>query len=89
MAQYNATFHTYPEDTIEMTGYSRPRGTWESNWLSMKIARGEITVFFPDLTAMSAFALQVQAAVDLAIRERANDDHEPPTPVERAVGSDA
>lgn len=89
MAQYNATFHTYPEDTIEMTGYSRPRGTWESNWLSMRIARGEITVFFPDLTAMSAFALQVQAAVDLAIRERANDDYKPPTSVEATVGGDA
>ena len=74
MSQYNATFHTYPEDVIEMTGYSRPRGTWESNWLSMRIARGEITVFFPDLTAMTAFGLQVQAAIDLAIKERANDD---------------
>jgi len=89
MSQYNATFHTYPEDRIEMTGYSRPRGTWESNWLSIKIARGEMTVFFPDLTAMSAFALQVQAAVDLAIRERANDNDQPPTPVEATVGGDA
>jgi len=48
-----------------------------------------MTVFFPDLTAMSAFALQVQAAVDLAIRERANDNDQPPTPVEATVGGDA
>ena len=89
MSQYNATFHTYPEDVIEMTAYSRPRETWETNWLSINVARGNMTVFFPDLTAMSAFALQVQAAVNLAIRERANDDYEPPTPVTRTVGADA
>ena len=74
MSKYNVTFHTYPEDVTEMTGYSRDRGTFDSNWLSIRMARGEMTVFFPSLTAMSAWALQVQAAVDLAIRERANDD---------------
>ena len=40
------------------------------NWLSFKWAGNEVTLFFSDLTAMAAFARQVQNAVGEAIDER-------------------
>lgn len=70
MAKYTSTFHMEVDDNVEMTGYSQNRGTWESNWVTIKMARGDMTVFFPSLTHMSAFALQLQAAVDLAVETR-------------------
>tara|TARA_R100001463_G_scaffold48448_1_gene97529 strand:+ start:1244 stop:1498 length:255 start_codon:yes stop_codon:yes gene_type:complete len=61
------------ESSTSVDANSKHYPTFDTNWVTIKIDRAELTVFCHDLQQMAVLAKQLTFAVDQAIRERVND----------------
>ena len=73
MALFSTSLHMTDESTTSVSAHSKVYPTFETNWVTIKIDRAELTVFCQDLEQMAVLAKQLTFAVDQAIRERVND----------------
>ena len=73
MALFSTSLHMTNESTTSVDAHSKHYATFDTNWVTIKIDRAELTVFCQDLQQMAVLAKQLTFAVDQAIRERVND----------------
>ena len=73
MAMFSSTIHMHEESKTHVQAYSKDHKTFETNWVTIKIDRGELTIFTRDLEQMATLAKQLTFAVDQEIRARFND----------------
>ena len=73
MALFSTSLHMTEESSTLVDANSKHYPTFDTNWVTIKIDRAELTVFCHDLQQMAVLAKQLTFAVDQAIRERVND----------------
>lgn len=81
MTMYNTTFHMAGDVVTSAHAHSVVTDNHEANWLSVRIGKGEMTVFAPDLATLAVIGKQITLAVDTAIRDRYNADDDDRTSV--------
>ncbi len=74
MNMYNTTFHLTGDAVTSAHAHSVVTSNHEANWLTVRIDKGEMTIFAPDLATLAVIGKQITLAVDTAIRDRYNDD---------------
>jgi len=73
MAAFSTSIHMNEESVTKVDAHSKHHPTFDTNWVSIRIDRAEVTVFCRDLEQMATLAKQLTFAVDQAIRKRVND----------------
>lgn len=73
MALFSTSLHMTGQSTTSVDANSKHYPTFDTNWVTIKIDRAELTVFCHDLQQMAVLAKQLTFAVDQAIRDRVND----------------
>jgi len=73
---YNYTVHMREDTVTSAHAHSVVTDYHEANWLSVRIGKGEFTVFAPDLATLAVIGKQITLAVDTAIRDRYTADNE-------------
>ncbi len=81
MTSYNTTFHLTGDTVTSAHAHSVVTSNHEANWLSVRVGKGEMTIFAPDLATLAVIGKQITLAVDTAIRDRYNDDDDDRTSV--------
>jgi hypothetical protein len=86
---YNTTFHLTGDAVTSAHAHSVVTSNHEANWLSIRIGKGEMTIFAPDLATLAVIGKQITLAVDTAIRDRYTADNDDrPSVVDELVADD-
>lgn len=83
---YNYTVHMAEDTVTSAHAHSVVTDYHEANWLSVRLGKGEFTVFAPDLATLAVIGKQITIAVDNAIRDRYTaDDGDRPSVVDELI----